>query len=462
MASVGVSVVVALATLIVLIMLQQPIAFALATSGVLGLVLLEGPSFVSQMIARVSFLSVSSFTLVILPLFILMGTFVREGRMASDSFRVLSRMVGRFPGGLGIASIGACSLFAAVSGSSAATVASVGRISMDEMLKYGYDKRLAAGIVGAAGTLGVLIPPSVVLVLFGIVTGESIGDLLIAGIIPGMLSGAMYVFVVVYRAKRTERITTKRARLHSDAPSADRASKQGTVDSRQGELNETPAGSYWGVLQVVVLGSLVIGGIYSGIFTATEAAGVGALVAGLMMVLDVRGRQGHGLRRQLTLAWSDAASSSSMVLGLIIGGGIFSHFIVLSGIARDFSVWVSDLNVPPGVVVVLILLAFIPMGMALDGLSMLLIAVPLTYPAVVELGFDGVWYGIMVVKMIEIGLITPPVGMNAFVVAGVSKDITIDDAFRGAFWFVPVDLLTIAILFVFPELVTWLPSVMRP
>lgn len=457
-----------IALLLLLIMARVPIAFALLAAGAVGLFLLDGPAVTSSLLGRQPFQLAGQYSLIIVPLFILMGMLARQGRIADDAFALAARLTRRIPGGLAIASIAACAGFAAVSGSSVATVASVGRISTQEMRRHGYDKRLAVGVVGAAGTLGVLIPPSVVLVLYGIVTRESIGHLLIAGIIPGVLSAVLYAIAIVVRVKRRPELAGGASRL----PVGDQPPRAGSGLPLEATAPPHPSGPAKpgaqplrrtggiGVAQILVIFAVVIGGIYTGVFTATESAALGALVTLLMVAFD-RGAGHGGWRQRLTPAIKDTVEVTSMAFALVIGAGIFTHFLVLAGVPTALTSWLTDIDAPAWMIIVLILLVFVPLGMMLDPLSILLIVVPLMHPVVTALGFDGIWFGIMVVKMIELGMITPPVGINVFLVAGTTPDCSVEDAFRGITPFFLVDAITVAMLVAFPVIVTWLPMVMR-
>lgn len=458
----GSEVVVVLAVALVLLLLaaRVPVAWALAAGGAIGLYFLEGPGITNSMLARQPFRIVSQFSLIIVPMFIAMGMFARQSRIAEDTFRLAARWVRGVPGGLAVASILACAGFAAVSGSSVATVVTVGRIAIDEMRRYGYDAKLAMGVVGAAGTLGVLIPPSVVLVLYGIITNESIGRLLIAGIVPGVLSAVLYALAIIVRVKRNPRLVQAVTEPSSGSPASTVGAKANPRLAAGRDRTADPRPSYVGVVQIAGLFLIVVGGIYSGLFTATESAALGALVALLILVFD-RGAGQGGAWNRLRPAFKDTVATTSMAFALLIGAGIFTFFIVVAGVPQQFTSWVIGLEIAPLLVVILLLLAFIPLGMMLDPLSILLIAVPLSYPVVTALGFDGIWFGIVVVKMIELGLITPPVGINVFLVAGITEGATVEDAFRGIMWFFPVDLLTVGLLIAFPQLVTWLPALMR-
>jgi C4-dicarboxylate transporter, DctM subunit len=453
-----------IALLVVLIAAEVPIAFSLAASGFVGLLLLSGSDVAGSAVASISYASIAKFTLVIIPLFIAMGVMARHARIAEDAFAVASRTLRRIPGSLALAAILACAVFAAVSGSSVAAVVAIGRPAIGEMIRHGYSRPVALGVVGAAGTLGVLIPPSIVLVIYGVLTGVSIGALLLAGIIPGMLSALLYGFAVVLRARHRPELFGG-LMPSGDPPDALAMVASGSNHSHrsiQAEGEPTAVARTTrktgrhrvGVLRAGVLFTIVLGGIYTGVFTAIESAAVGAVTVFVMMVWE-RLREGwRSTWTSIREAVVESVEMNAMVAALLVGSAIFSSFMVSSGMPLRINRWLSELPLPPLMIVALVLLAFIPLGMFLDPISSMLIAVPLVYPVVEGFGYSGVWFGILVVKCIEIGLITPPLGINAFVIAGVDKDATVEEAFRGVLWFLPVDLVTISLLFAFPWLTT--------
>jgi C4-dicarboxylate transporter DctM subunit len=440
-------VVIVLGVLVVLLALEIPVAFALIGSGTLGLVMLRGPAVAGAALGSVPFQAASMYTLSVVPMFILMGMLAMQGNVAEDLFRSANRLFRGVRGGAAIATVATCAGFAAVCGSSVATAATVGRLTIDEMRRYGHEPAFAAAVVATAGTLGVLIPPSIVMVLFGIITNESIGRLLLAGVIPGIVSAIMLsIGILVF-----DRIGIGRAPAGSPPAPAPTPVDGGSVPRHDGQF------AWAGVLRICLLFFIVIGGIYSGLVTATEAAATGALAA-LLILLHRVFRERIPLWPALAEALRGTASVTSMVFAVVIGASILSYFFVLAGVPTAVTQWMLGLDLPPRVLVLLLLLALLPLGMFLDGVSILLITVPLTYPVVKSLGFDGVWYAVLVVKMIEIGLITPPVGVNVFVVANCVKGTSLERVFRAITVFVALDLLIFMILFSFPVLSTWLPD----
>lgn len=439
----GVILLLVLVVLVGLIAAEVPVSFALLASGLLGLVFLRDAGYAINTLANEPFGSTASFALILIPMFIVMGMFVVQAGIAQDVYGFAARVFSDLPGGLGLATVAACAGFAAVTGSSAATVATIGRISINEMRKHGYTAAFAAGIVGASGTLGILIPPSLVLVIYGTLTGESIGLLLIAGIIPGIISAVLYAVVVFWRA-RTQ--VSPEFVLEEE------------IDAEASAVAARARTGWAAAVKVAILFLIVVGGIYTGIFTATESGAVAAFFALLMLLWTGFRDSSLHVWELLTQAFHETTSVTSMIFMLLIGGGVFTFFMVTGGYARGFAEWITALPVSPYLIVILFLLALIPLGMVLDGLSILLITVPLAYPVVTDLGFDGIWFGILMVKMIELGLITPPIGINVYVVAGAAPHLTVEDAFRGIWPFGIMDVLTILLLFAVPSLTTWLPS----
>lgn len=476
--------IIAIIILLLLISLRLPVAIALAAAGLTGIMLLDTSATPSSVIQSVPFTATSSFSWTVIPLFVLMGSLVTASGLVSSMFRVAARVLRWLPGGLGQASVAACAGFSAISGSSVATAASLGSVAGREMTAAGYRGSFAAGIIASAGTLGVLIPPSIVLVIYGMTTGESVGRLLIAGIVPGILSAIAISLTVIVVARLFPRIafssttsdTGSIALVGSSASANQRTPRRGGLGARAGSsqvgvLNKEPIDSdssdqpeISGIglfFRILLLFGSIMGGIYFGWFTVTEAAAVGALVAFVIAVLDTAKRGARSVARMLIQAGRDAAATSGMLFLIIFGASVFTYFFVLAGVPAAFSGWILSWGLEPLAVVGVILLAMIPLGLFLEPMSIILIVMPLAYPILVtELGFSGIWFGILAVKMIEIGLVTPPLGLNIFVTAGVMKGlVTTAQAFRGVVPFIVADLFLVTILFLFPDLVmTWVPD----
>ncbi len=426
----------AVGLIFLLMALGTPVFAALALSGAFGIVMVENLTFLLARLKSFSFAHSANYALTVIPLFILMGAFAHHAQVGKRLFYVANKWVGHWPGGLAMASILTSAGFAATSGSSVATAATVGAVAIPEMKAKGYDRRLAAGAVAAGGVLGVLIPPSVLLIFYAALTEVSAGKMLIAGFVPGIITTIAFMLGVAVIGARVQDHSTR-------APRATWRDRISTTTQA------------W---QVLVLFTIVLGGIYLGLVTPTEAGAIGALAAFVMLICanSARGKLGQ----YLSESFRSTATTTVMILFTMIGAGIFSYFLTLVQVPQLIAGAITQSGVPPNVIVAVLLLLYIPLGMFLDAFSMMVITLPIVFPTVSGLGFDPIWFGILCVKMCEIGLITPPVGLNCFVIAGIDRDTPLPDVFRGALWFVAIELVTVALLFSFPQIVTWLPDTM--
>lgn len=435
-----------LSLLVVFLALRTPIAFALGLAGACGIFMLRGLPVALNTVASLSYSLVATQTMAIIPLFILMGGFAFQARLAADMYELLNRALGGFRSSVAIATVLAGVGFAAVTGSSVATVAALARSSIVQMERFGFATRFASGIVATVGTLGILIPPSIALALYGIVSGESISQLLIAGIIPGLISATGYILAIIIVGRLFPSFAYSSPR---------RQDADDDVEER------TPISSL--MVSLAMTGTIfliVIGGIMFGFYTATESAAIGALAAGLMLFFRYA-------RTPRVAAWRafeatrEATSTMGMLFALIIGAGIFTSFLVSAGVLNSLSSMIIDSGLSGTAILLMFVALMIVMGCFLEGSSIILVVVPLMHPVLVDLGYDGIWLGIVVVKMIEIGLITPPLGLNAFVVSGTMQRISPGEVFRGITPFYVVEIVILAVLILFPEVVTILPSIMR-
>lgn len=427
---------IAVGMIFLLMALGTPVFAALGISGVFGIVLLEDVFFVLNRLKTFTYHHSADYLLTVIPLFILMGAFAHHAGIGERLFGLGRKWVGHLPGGLAMASILTCAGFAATSGSSVATAATVGSVAIPEMKKAGYDPSLSAGAVAAGGVLGVLIPPSVLLVFYAALTEVSAGKMLIAGFMPGLLSTLVFIVGIWIIAKSKKRAVA--------------------LTPRVGWLERII--SIKDAWQVLVLFFVVLGGIYSGYMTPTEAAAVGAFSAFVMLVLNPKK---YGQLKQMFIdSCRSSITTTVMILFTMIGAGVFSYFLSLAQIPQLLSGLVANSHVEPTVIIILFLLIYFPLGMFLDAFSMLVITLPIMFPTIKALGFDPIWFGILAIKMCEIGLITPPVGLNVYVIAGIDRETPLTRIFRGAWWFVIMEVITIAILFSFPWIVTWLPNSM--
>ena len=407
------------------------IAYATALCGLIGLWALRGYEPAAGMAGLMPYAESSHYSLLVLPLFVLMGYLAHHAGITRNIYWTARQWLGHLPGGLAIATIFGCAGFAAACGASTASAAVMGRVSMPELKRYGYDEKVAAGCVAAGGTLATMIPPSVIMVIYGFIAEQSIGALLLAGILPGLLQATTYSVMLYIRF----RINPALGPSISGIGWADRfKSLSGT----------------WGI---VVLILIVLGGIYTGFATPTEAAGIGALGAFVMALPRMR-------RGDLRTALLETARTTAMIFAIVIGVLIFVRFLAFSGMPEALVETVVGLDVNRYVVLIAILAMYLVLGMFLDGIGMLLLTVPIVLPAVTALGFNPIFFGVLVVRMIEIGLITPPVGLNAFVLKGVAPDVPIANIFRGCGWFVVVDIINVAILIMFPAIILFIPETM--
>lgn len=422
-----------LAVLGVLIILGMRIAFAAALVGFGGLWVMKDMTVAGNVVGFLVHGVISHYAFSVIPLFILMGYYAFYAGLTDDIFLTARNWVGHLNGGLAVSTILGCAGFAACTGASPASAAIMGRIAIPEMEKYGYHPRLAAGVVAASGTLASLIPPSATLVIYGIIAEQSIGALLIAGFIPGIVSAFIYVAMILIRVK----ISPELGKPLPPEPWANRfKSLKGT----------------WGIILII---AMIIGGIYSGIFTPTEAGGAGAFGAFLMALF--MGRLTFSRLKESAL---ETGRSTIMIFMIITGVLIFVRFLALTTLPSSFTEFIISMQVNRYVVLCLILSLYVFLGMFLDVVGMLMLTVPVILPAVTLLGFDPIWFGIILVKMCEICLVTPPVGLNVYIVHGVAPHIPLEEIFRGVAPFVFMDILTVALFMVFPGIITWLPSTM--
>ncbi|WP_167050580.1 TRAP transporter large permease [Salinibacterium sp. ZJ77] len=435
-----------------LLIFEVPIAWCLAISGALGVVMLKTFAIGAGLLGSVPFQATSSYSFIVVPLYILLGTLVMKAGIAERVYALANRIFRRFPGGIGVATVAACAGFAAVSGSSVATAATIGKSSVLEMQRNGYKDSFATGIVGIAATLGILIPPSLVLIMYGIVSGESIARLFAAGVVPGILSAVVYAIAVMLMARRNVV-----ASLAEELEASSAAAGSEAAGTSRMTITTTKAEAARAVGYIVLIFTTIMVGIFTGVMTTTESAAIAAVMAIVILFIENRKKNGRQRLRDFTDALAETAGVKSMAFAMLIGAAIFTFFLVTARLPHHAAEFLTSLDVPPLMIVVFILIAMIPLGMFLDSLAILVIVVPLTYPTLIGLGFDGVWYGILIVKMIEISLITPPVGLNAFVISAATG-VRLDKVFRGLLPFVLVELIIVAILLFFPEITLFLPA----
>ena len=420
----------------VLIALRMQIGAALALISFFGIAMILNFQAAWGIVTAVPYNFVGDWNLSAAPMFLLMGYVASSAGLTSGLFKAMRLFLSRLPGGLGVASVGACALFAAASGSSVATAAAMARIATPEMLRYRYDPGLASGVVAASGTLGSLIPPSVLMVLFGYFAEVSIGQLFIAGVLPGLLSALIYMAMIVGRAIANPEI-------------APRVDEHPTLQEKVHALREI-----W-PLPLLIGG--VLTGIFLGVFTPTEAGAVGAFLA-----MVIAASQGRLTWPVLKRAIVQTLSGTAGIFMVVIGTVLLTRFMALSGLptflADSLIAWGSD----ELMIILLIAVLYIVLGMFVDSIGLMLLTLPIILPVVRETGMDLVWFGIVVIKLLEIGLITPPVGLNVYVIKGALGNlVTLQNIFRGVLWFIAMDIVALAIIVLYPPLSLWLPGLMR-
>jgi C4-dicarboxylate transporter DctM subunit len=412
--------------LFLLLSLGFPIAMSLLTCGVLGLLAMRGWSAADYLLGTLPYSVTAEFAFIVVPLFLFMGHMAYSAGISEKGFRAATAWFGHIPGGLGISSVVACGAFATVSGSSIATAATISKIAIPQLLKAGYSKQLAGACVATGGTLGVLIPPSTVMVLYSIATETPIPALFMAGIVPGILTILVYAIGIRIMVKRDPQMS--QMTLSPKVPYGER-------------LKITF--SSW---EIILVFGVVMGSLYSGLATATEAAGFGAFAA--LAIAIVRGTRMKEIKEGLQTSGSSTAS----IFFLIIGAGVFSAALATTQLPQNVATWTIGLNLNPVLLTVLLLLPFLVLGCFVDAASMILLTMPVVFPIVKQAGIDPVLFGVLVVKMTEIGSITPPVGLNAFVVSATNPEVSIREVFQGIMPFFVMELLIIGLLIAFPAI----------
>lgn len=419
--------------LLLLLAVRVPIAVALGSVSLIGIGLIRGMDAIYGAARSMPYAFIAKWELSAIPMFLLMGAIAYHSGLTSGLFKAMRLWLSRLPGGLAVATNFASAGFAAASGSSMATAASMGRLAIPEMMRFRYDPGLATGVVAASGTLGSLIPPSILLIIFGMMTETSIGKLFIAGILPGILTAVIYAIMIVARCAKNPQL----------APPIEETVTWG---DRFRVLVE--------VWQLPVLVFIVIVSLYTGLATTTEAAAVGALFAFIMAAMN-RTLSRKMIRDSL---W-ESLRSTAMILFISLGAIFFSRFLTYAGLPQYMAGLADSMAFSPILLMLFIAVVYLILGMFLDPLGLMLLTVPIFLPFFVSAGLDKVWVGIMVVKFIEIGLITPPVGLNAFVVKGIVGDsISLGTIFRGLTWFIFAELIVVILLVVFPQIVMVLPD----
>jgi tripartite ATP-independent transporter DctM subunit len=415
-----------------LMMLRVPVGIAMGVVGVLGFGYLIGdigPAL--KLLAQSPIRTATDAEFAVIPLFLLMGAFASASGMSRELFRASNTFLGHFKGGLGIATIVACGGFAAICGSSVATAATFSKVAYPEMREHGYPQSFATGVIAAGGSLGIMIPPSTVFAVYGLITEQDIGKLFIAGVVPGILAVAMYIVTINIIALARPKFL----------PVAPRHSWAERVEALRG---------VWAVSLLFVF---VIGGIYAGMFTATEAAGMGAAGAFIIAVLRQKLSRADFLRCLV-----ESLRTTAAVFTILIGALIFGYFLTITQTPQKITHFLTELGIGSYGVLTLIMLMYLFLGCIMDAMAMIILTIPIVFPVIKALGFDPIWFGVIIVMTVELGLIHPPVGMNVFVIKSVIKDVKLSTVFYGVMPFVLTDILRLAILIAFPILALWLPS----
>ena len=418
--------IITISLLIFFFLLKLQIGFSLLIVGFCGIWYLKSYKAASLILVSSAYNTVSNFVLISVPLFILMGHLSLTAGLAQKAYSAGFKIVGGLPGGLGMASSLGCGLFAAATGSSAATAATLGKVAVPEMEKYGYNSGFACAAVAGGGSIGILIPPSIVLIIYGMITDLSIGKLLIAGIIPGILTILANMLVNLISATLDPKL----------APRGDKTDIETKIKSLNG---------LWGFIFLIFM---VLGGIYAGIATPTEAAAIGALGAFVLALPNIMEEP-----KKLIDALVETSVTTSMIFIIIVGASIFTMFLSLANIPYSLTDSVINLELDRMYILILVLLLYIPLGMFLGPIEIMLITLPIVYPVLIDLGFDGIWIGILLVKMMEIGYVTPPLGFNVFVIHGMNPHVPLSEIFKQSTRFIAADIFIVILLILFPFLV---------
>jgi tripartite ATP-independent transporter DctM subunit len=414
-----------------LMLLRVPVGMAMGLVGTAGFGYIVGGVPALKMVAQTSMRTVTDYTFGVIPMFLLMGAFVSNSGMSRELFRAANSFLGHLRGGLGIATIAACSGFAAISGSSVATAATFSTVAYPEMRRYNYPQSFATGVIAAGGTLGAMLPPSTVLAVYGIITEQDIGKLFIAGVLPGVLAASMYICTV--------------AILGFVRPDFLPRTPRHSWKERMASVRDV-----WATLLLFIF---VIGGLYGGLFTPTEAGGMGA--GGAFLIGVLRGRLDRSqIRRSLLQATRTAAA----VFTVLIGALLFGYFLTVTQTPQKVTAFLTGLGIGRYGVLTLIMMMYLVLGCLMDSLAMVILTVPIIFPVITHLGFDPIWFGIIIVMTVELGLIHPPVGMIVFVIKSVVQDVDFTTIFKGVLPFIVTDLIRLAILIAFPIIALWLPS----
>lgn len=424
---------VGIAALFILIFLRIPVGFVMAGVGFLGFGYIVSFDASMNMIAKDLFSVFGSYSLTVIPLFVLMGQLAYHSGISKRLFNAAYKFIGHWPGGLAIATVGACAAFAAICGSTNATAATMGAATLPEMKRYNYKPELATGVVAAGGSLGILIPPSVIFIVYGILTEQSIGRLFMAGLLPGLILVLLFILAIVIW-------TRMRPELGPKGPKVPLREKLASLS---------------GLIETLLLFVLIMGGLFWGFFTPTEAGAIGAFGT---LLLGLAGR--NLTMKGFIASLAETTRISCMILVIVAGATIFGHFLAVSRIPFDIARGVSEIQLPRYAVMLLIIMVYLVGGCVIDSLALIMLTIPIFYPVVLFLGYDPIWFGVIIVLVTQIGVITPPVGVNVYVVSSVARDVPLEVIFKGVLPFLAALIIGTLLLIPFPQIALFLPGLM--
>ena len=426
--------IIGIAALFILLFSRMPVGFLMALVGFIGFAAIVTPDAALHLLSKDFFSVFSSYSLTVIPLFVLMGQIAFHSGISTRLFDAAYKFIGHLPGGLAIATIGACAFFSAICGSSNATAATMGAATLPEMTRYNSKPELATGVVAAGGSLGILIPPSVIFIVYGILTEQSIGKLFISGILPGILLTLFFIIAILIWATLDSELGPKGPRF----------------------LWKERLASLSGVTETLVIFVLVMGGLFAGVFTPTEAGAMGAFFTIVVAVL----------RRQLNWegflqALSETTRITCMIMVIVAGATLFGHFLAVSRIPYNIAGWISSFDLPAWAIMSFIVFGYLIGGCFIDALALIMLTIPIFYPVVMKFGFDPIWFGVVIVLVTQIGVITPPVGVNVYVVSGVARDVPLQVIFKGVLPLLLAMVILVFLLIPFPQIATFLPSLIK-
>ena len=424
---------VGIAALFILIFLRIPVGFVMAAVGFLGFGYIVSFDASMNMVAKDLFSVFGSYSLTVIPLFVLMGQLAYHSGISKRLFNAAYKFIGHWPGGLAIATVGACAAFAAICGSTNATAATMGAATLPEMKRYNYKPELATGVVAAGGSLGILIPPSVIFIVYGILTEQSIGRLFMAGLLPGLILVLLFILAIVIW-------TRMRPELGPKGPKVPLREKLASLS---------------GLIETLLLFVLIMGGLFWGFFTPTEAGAIGAFGT---LLLGLAGR--NLTMKGFIASLAETTRISCMILVIVAGATIFGHFLAVSRIPFDIARGVSEIQLPRYAVMLLIIMVYLVGGCVIDSLALIMLTIPIFYPVVLFLGYDPIWFGVIIVLVTQIGVITPPVGVNVYVVSSVARDVPLEVIFKGVLPFLAALIIGTLLLIPFPQIALFLPGLM--